>query len=192
MSETRQSIKAKLQLMMNFAALAAEIGDSISDTLTETLNDDIFDTLDAIKCGEITADDNGLELLMSEMDENGYFENARLEEGEELHVPTLSIDDMMNLIMKIPVSGGQLILSRGQSDDMTEQACIMYQPEKSDYEIDIAFAEVKAGEIVTIHNKPADNKDIDLYVFSDPYSEDFTNKYEIKHDDIVHATTDTD
>ena len=51
--------------------------------------------------------------------------------------------------------------------------------------IDLALAEVKSGELAEVANLKPDNKDIDLYVFSDPETEDYTDRYRIPYDKIL-------
>ena len=49
-------------------------------------------------------------------------------------------------------------------------------------EYDLAMAEIKRGELAEIDGLKPDNKEISLYTYSDPSSEDYTNKNQIDPD----------
>ena len=71
-------------------------------------------------------------------------------------------------------------------DGCAKQAGVCYIPDGDTVEIDICLAEVKGPELA----KTPDNKDIDVYLYADPYSEDWTSSVKIKHEEIMDALND--
>ena len=45
-------------------------------------------------------------------------------------------------------------------------------------------AEVKRGDLAECDGKPADNKDVDLYIWSDPQKEDYQQRYTLSYEDL--------
>ena len=83
----------------------------------------------------------------------------------------------------LPVAGGALVAENCCSDFDTRQMCLIYQTDAAD-ELDIALAEVKRGELAEIDGKPVNNRDIDVYEYSDVYSKDWQNRFTLKRDEI--------
>lgn len=180
---TKNAIKAKLQLAVNLASLTNKVCDDLCNSLTP--DDYLCDLTDNIRCNERT----DVNEIMAELETANYFADADIiEDGPEVPVPELNIENGTNLSIKTPVNGGYLIAETGESDFGTKQACLLY--EYNDYQIDLAFAEVRAGELAEIANLSADNKDVDLYIYENPYSEDYTSKKTISHTDIQKALSD--
>lgn len=176
---TKNKIKADLQIAVNLAKLTKMYCDKLRDNLAPSTDNDISELISKIQSCESTDIDE----LMTELEEK-YFEDAHItEDGPSLCIPEVSIDDIMNLEIKVPVRGGYLVAANGSSDFGTEQVCLMY--EKDGYQIDLALAEVKSGELAETVGMPADNKDVELYVFADTHTEDYTQKNVIKYDDIA-------
>lgn len=73
-------------------------------------------------------------------------------------------------------------------DGCAKQAGVCYIPDGDTVEIDICLAEVKGPELA---NTP-DNKDIDVYLYADPYDEGWTHNATIKHEDIMNALNDSE
>ena len=181
MSTTKNSIKAKLALAINLAEQCHKLTNEVTEALTQSDDDDLYTTMDAI----VNLEQTNVDELMKELEDKGYFKDAHItEDGEELPVAAIDVTNPYNISVKIPVDNNFLIAAVTAADDNI-QASIMH--ETDGYEIDIAMAEVKRGEIATMDKKPADNKDIDLYSYTDPYSEDYQRKDTIKFDDIKKA-----
>lgn len=91
----------------------------------------------------------------------------------------------MDQEIRLKVPGGTLI---AWADDTGEscQAGVMYQPDgdpQGEGEIDLFLAEVKGDELAG----KKDNDDIDLYLYDDPYTEDYTRKKTIRREDFIKA-----
>lgn len=181
MSTTKNSIKAKLALAINLAEQCHKLINEVTEVLTQSDDDDLYTTMDAVA----NLEETDIDELMKELEDKEYFKEAHItENGDELPVAAIDVTNPCNVVVKIPVDNNFLIAAVTAADDNI-QASIMH--ETDGYEIDIAMAEVKRGEIATMDKKPADNKDIDLYSYTDPYSEDYQRKDTIKFDDIKKA-----
>jgi len=139
----------------------------------------LFDVLDEIQAYELTDLDEAMERL----DDACAFTACSEDEEDTLQAPELLLGDDLSVVVRVPVNGGKLVLANGESDYGTKQIGLMY--EKDGDLIDLALAEVKSGELAEIANQEPDNKDIDLYVFANPETEDYTNRYHIPYDKIL-------
>jgi hypothetical protein len=63
---------------------------------------------------------------------------------------------------------------------------------RNDYDVSIALAEVKSGELAETKGLPVDNKDVEVYVWGNPNEDDYTNKFDIAYKDINNATCDNE
>lgn len=89
-------------------------------------------------------------------------------------------------ISKSLPDGGKLVAYTGESDYDTPQAGIMYY-DKEGNPLGLALAEVRRGELAVIDGKDPDNEDIDLIVWGDIYSDDYTEKITFTKDKIEDA-----
>lgn len=183
---TKNKIKALLQIAKNLEDIAKEIK---VDILEATTLDDCDDLID-----ELTSDFFEPEKVMSYMEENNYFENAKLADGDEVTVPNVSFNsDLVMFTIDIPVDDNVLQLSNSTADYNTQQASITYLKGEARDMIDLALVEIKKGELAVAHKLKADNKDIDIYSYGDVYDEDFTRHDRIAYSDIEKAlNTDDD
>lgn len=184
-NETRNSMKAKIQLMMSFAEATAKIKELIVNSFAESIDDGIFNLLDAIQVCEESNIDN----IMSKIED--YLEEAKLMEGQPVAVPYVSCGDYiysMEAGVQYP-NGERLAAYVSESDSETFQAgSIFYATDNSP--IDLTMAEIKKDELAEANNLPVDNKDIDLYLWTDAYTEEYTHNFRIKHTDILQALED--
>lgn len=85
--------------------------------------------------------------------------------------------------LRIKVPGGHLVAYVGNGE--TQQAGVMYIPDMPDGtmgpEVDLLMAEVKSDELAGRKN----NKDIDLYMWADPYDEDYTDRAVILREEVL-------
>lgn len=182
---TKNEIKAKLQLAVNFAGLTKKACNDLCNSLTPIPDGYLYDLMDNIQSGERT----DVNEIMAELEAENYFAYADIiEDGPELSVPEINIGNETDFCVKVPVNGGYLIAEANDTDFGTKQACLLY--ECNGYQIDLAFAEVKEGKLAEAVDLPADNKNIDLYIYADPYSEDYTVKETISYTDIQDALSD--
>lgn len=185
---TKNAVAAKLTMLTNFAAITKSISDQLCNMLLDVPDDGLFDLMDKIQSCELT----DVKEIMSRLEEDGYLEDCD-EEVDYLDyfiksLPEVKLTDVL-VEVAVPVDGGKLLIGTSKSDDNTEQVYISYEVAETDSIIDLVLAEVKSGEIAELDNKPSDNKDIDLYLYEDAYSEDWTYKATLTHEDIVKATT---
>lgn len=176
---TKEAIREHLKLAMNLAELTRQVCEKLESELAETSGDVLFDVLDEIQAYELTDLDEAMERL----DDACAFTACSEDEEDTLQAPELLLGDDLSVVVRVPVNGGKLVLANGESDYGTKQIGLMY--EKDGDLIDLALAEVKSGELAEIANQEPDNKDIDPYVFANPETEDYTNRYHIPYDKIL-------
>lgn len=181
MSRTINGIRAKIQLMRNFAEQAKKIGDEICDMFDDA-SDDIFDMLNSIQDCEMSIEEAMEELRRCER-LNG------LEEGPELLTPIVSYDNVGAISVKKPCNGGFLVGYVNESDFGTAQAGVEWRgnTEETDYPIDLCLAEVVSGELAETYKLPAENKDVFVYIYGDASDDGYTSKNIIAYRDICNA-----
>ena len=112
-----------------------------------------------------------------------------------LPYPRLSVDknDPSYISMYVPLMGkgnkvGQdkLVLSTDRCDLNTIQASLIYKS-KHACEHDLAFAEVKRGDVAVSDGKNSDNEDVDVYYYEDIFDECYSKKVTITRDEIAEA-----
>lgn len=84
--------------------------------------------------------------------------------------------------IRINVNGGTLCAYAYNCGE-AKQVGLSYIPNGEDAPIDLCFAEVKGDELAGKQN----NQDIDVYLYEDPYTEDYTRKVTICKKDIDEA-----
>lgn len=174
MSETKQSVKAKLELIGN---LYAQI-QAIQKTLPKELGAMGPAALNGMQSGLFSGSKAYHVLELTDVLDG-------MKEGIEFHPPHISINlnDIHDIEVTIPVSDhSNLVAYTSQSDLGTMQVGTMLYEE--DYPIDLSLVEIKKGDLAVANGLSEDNMDIDLMVWGDPSSEDYTTKQQIKHDDI--------
>lgn len=198
---TKNQIKAELKLAINLAEQCRNVTNDLISSLTESYDDDLFDLMDEISCGNAT----NVNEIMSRLEGDGYFDDTKItEDGDEIITPVIEISDIVDVTVKIPtnlntitvkdlgsndtdiqISNDYLVASITSTDNATPQVSILF--ETNDNQIDIAMAEIKHGELAEIDGKTPGNKDIDLYCYTDPYTEDWQRKDTIKYDEVKDA-----
>ena len=118
-------------------------------------------------------------------------DDFNLEEGEPVIACELKIKPSLPYMeLEMPLAeNGKLVAYTGISDDDTRQVGIMHYTNDGS-PIDLALAEVKKGSLAEVHGYDANNEDIDLMIWADPYTEDYTERIRIKQEDIRHALND--
>lgn len=93
---------------------------------------------------------------------------------------------LMNLArMEIKTSAGTICVYEN-ADPGAPGCTVMFRPNGSGgYEIDLACIEVKENPEYQ-HNGETE-EDVCVYMYADPYIEDFTHKFVIKREDVVKA-----
>lgn len=177
--ETQNSIKAKLALAINLAGTAKNLLDSVCNTLAPSAEDDIFELVNAIQDCERT----NIDEIMSDLEKDEYFTN--LMDGSEWSIPCVKVTDWLDVSIEKPANGGTLVAYANDVDKESSQAGVYYRPNGTDVIFDLCCAEVKGEGLAVIDGKTADNKDVDVYTYSDIFKEDYTDKFTLKHHDII-------
>jgi hypothetical protein len=187
---TESALRTRIKMAANFAAITKKLCDEICNAITDVPDDSIYDILDKIQSGEMSDVDE----IIAALDGDDNYLSDGLDKADkeadayEQNIPEINVTAGNMIDIKVPVNGGYLVAGNGKSDYGTEQIYLTY--ECNGYVIDLALAEVKAGELAKIENKPADNKDIDVYTYEDAHSEDWTRKFVLEYKDIEAVTTD--
>lgn len=177
MGMTKTEIRNCFMIMENLGRLCRQISEKVVGECRGNKgcgNKDLLrESLDDIIAGKASAENEWRDL--------GFmFDNCV--EGNENSAPQITIDPNGNVTVKQSVDGGTLVTAICCPDkDGTEQAVLMFENGDGDA-FDLAMAEQKRGELAKFDDKDADNKDIDLYVWSDPSTEDYQYKFPLSYD----------
>ncbi len=172
---TKEGICARVNIIADLAVQIRLLKEKITDAAT--CDDSLFDALDRLANGEETANEFWVE-------NKECFDG--LKDGTPIEAcPIISVDpDTLSVEVIQPVEGGALIAATASPDDISPQASLMYSIEEGD-KIDLAMAEVKRWYYAEADNKSPNNKDIDLYVYSDIHEEGYQSKYTFNQEEIV-------
>ena len=176
---TKNRIRHYVTMAVNLSAATAVLLDKITDAANKE-RDAISDITTSIRNGSCTDIDE----IMSDIEKTGYFDD--MSEGSDIPASEIEIDSNENICIKQPVNGGKLIAFNSVADYGTGQVGLGYETPDGSV-IDLSFAEVKNGELAKVNDLPPDNKDIDVYAYSDVFTEDLTQHNTIKYDDIKTA-----
>lgn len=178
---TKNQVKEILQMAVNFSAITQ----TLFDDLRKTHNKDIGDIIEGITIGRLTDVNN----IMSELEKRGCL-GAIEDDGDDkpIIVPEIKLIGSGYTEASLPVNGGELIVGVSNLDQDAGQAYIDYK--YNDTVIDLALAEVKTRELAEAASLPTDNKDIDLYLYSNPHKEDYQEHVRVRYDDIADALAD--
>lgn len=178
---TKQAIKARLNLLVNLAEEVAKIETQLCEDLTESLDDDIYTLLDEVRYGE-RAD---IDEVMKDLEENGYFSEAKITDGEEVILPHISLNDngyIMDMTLEIPGEAA-FVASANYAGDESAQMSLSYRTPGQSL-IDLAMAEVKMNDLAEVSHLERDNKDVDLYVWEDLTTDDYTRKTHFVYENL--------
>jgi hypothetical protein len=132
---------------------------------------------------------------MKDLAELGYLKDMpeESENGNERPPVTVGLTCDTYLNIKVPVDGGVLEAFESESDFGIYQVGIVYDcnDNVNSAVFDLALAEVKKGELAENSGlDPENNKDIDLYVFGDQTTEDYSEKISLSYDKFKEITDD--
>lgn len=180
--KTKKMVYERIRLLKEYSEQLKELQSGILYDIYPYDNDTlerVTKELQALVAGERT-----LEEVIENMDSYSAFDN--LEEGEDISLPSISIRYGGNVV------GVSLTTKNGDSIDAeicyadnceTVQASLGYTTNKGKF--DLALAEIKKGELAKACKLPEDNRDIDIYVWADPHTDECTDVRRISHTDIL-------
>lgn len=179
-NETKNGLRAKLQLMVSFAEATAKLKGQIINSFTGSTDDNIFDLLDKIQNCETT----DMSEIMNSLEK--YFQSANIKEGQLISIPYVNYGDCMYSIeVGVQYPNGEALTSYvAESDSGTFQTgSVFYTTDETP--LDLTMAEIKKGDLAKVYDLSEDNQDIDLFVWSDVSTEDSTHSFRLKHADIL-------
>ena len=190
MDKTRSLIKAQIKLMKelgrNIDILREEI---LSELNINDLNKKEIESIGFFITSKPRSDmTDVLDNIMDRLDKANALYN--IPDGEKVNLPSLKVQYMGQIIeATCPVGDGKLVATLsaiGTCDNSVQSWASYYAPNGAS--IDLALAEVKKGELAECSGLPEDNQDIDLYIWRNPFMDDYTDKIQISHKDIVEAS----
>ncbi|MBO5435935.1 hypothetical protein J6A31_09085 [bacterium] len=190
---TKQHIYAQLKTLENLTQLCTNLKNNIKEIITLSDDDDFAEIINAFGsevCSKLLNIDEpaSAENLMSYLTDNQHFEQAKIKDGPEITVPKLELNtNLLWFTIKVPTDNGHLIVYNCESDFGTKQIGMDYSVENETDEltVQIATAEIKKGELAEVSHLSSDNKDVDVYTYSNVFDEDYTDKFTIKHNDVL-------
>ena len=182
MKFTKKQAKAWAKLMRNLSEEAFEIGEKLCKEITPERYDERYATLyeklqKAKECYQMFD-----EFLVR----NKLIEESALKEGDECFSTKVKVTGVNTVELSQPLKNGSLNVYTGVADYGTPNAGIVYESKKGTL-LDIAYVEQKKGELAKDKKDPENNEDLDVYIFSNPYTEDYTQKFALSGDDIKDA-----
>lgn len=169
---TKNELKAKLSLLEDIKRLEAELKEEILSSIEKSHGSALHANLEnADECY----------FMLRNM---GYLD--KMEDGEVVAIPYIRQDNSFLEIGVTYPDGDKLASHLSRLDTNSFQVGSLYY-DKDDYPVDLALAEIRKGELAKQENRPVNNKDIDIYVWSDPFDEDYTRNFLIKNSDIIQA-----
>ncbi len=172
---TKNEIKARLNLIFSLRNAAFQVGKEIVNSLENDNSDGLYDIMNEVFEGIYDSP----EAVIGELKDCGYL-NSVTEEGPEQEVPDFDIRFPYYYSITSPCNGGKMEAYVNEADFNTRQTGVMWKGKDVDLDLDLCCCEVKQGDLA----KKPDNKDIDIYVYGDPYTEDWTENVTIKYEDI--------
>ncbi len=187
--KTRKMVYERMRLLKEYSEQLKELQSGILYDIYPYNNDTlerVTKELQALVAGERT-----LEEAIENMDSYSAFDN--LEEGEDISLPSISIrygGDVVgvSLTTKDGDSIDAEICYADNCEEGSVQASIGYTKNKgkaNEQLFDLALAEIKKGELAKACKLPEDNRDIDIYVWADPHTDEFTDMRRISYTDIL-------
>jgi hypothetical protein len=176
----KNEVKAKLELLANLAEIGEKLKEEITERVTAGMKEDITQMLDDVKEGRKDAD-----ACMKELTSMGYLDKA--EEGEPVQTPYIKYEHLGSLELGVTYpDGDKLAAYLSEVDYGTYQTGSMYWY-RGGSPMDLTMAEMKKGDLAKVNGLTADNKDIDVMVWGNPYEEDFTYKTTLRHEEMENA-----
>ena len=179
---TKNEIKARLSLAINLAEQAKGLLDEVysyevANKLTPSTEADVFDICNQIQECEMT----DINEVMAELEEAGYFKEAKIPEGEEIKPIQIKVDSFLDAEVRTPLLDGDYLETYVGNSDYGPQAGVVYIS-KDENLIDLVMAEQKQDEYA--RGDGESGEDITIYSWGDPFSEDYTFKNTISKADI--------
>lgn len=173
-------IRQQIDIMINCMNVFRETADDILEylKLNDVNTDAYLDTLEDIADGEITESETAMTELKDILADESDIELLDDDDGEK--AVSFKTIGPSNMEIRTPVDGNTFVAWIGASDYNSKNCGIVY--ETPDTEFDLAMAEVKKDSLAIVHSLKPDNKDIDLYVWGDINTEDFTGYIRIPYE----------
>lgn len=185
---TKNYIEAQLRLIHNLAEQAVDVShDLFYELTTETTDQDaMIDQLNRLNGGEVEGIDEFIRDFINE------YAPKNMPEGEPVQGTTIRVTSPKCIELRAPTGKGELLSYVYPSDGETMCCGVSYFEKTTESEIDLCVAEVKKGVLAETNGKPADNEDIDIYVYGSPYCEDWSDMKTVKYTEIVDALSEED
>lgn len=168
-------VGSRFSIIKNLYDVISEIKSDISNYIIKENSLNITETY-ALYTDMTKISDNPEEILKKLIDKGWIVKNDR-----HIIVPSLKVFPCNEMAIEVPTKKGVLSIYNDSPDGETVQGCVDFKNNAEDSEIcQLVMAEIKGEELAN----QKDNADIDLYLYGDPYSEDYTVKEKILYEDI--------
>lgn len=121
--------------------------------------------------------------------EKCFANNGITNDGPDVTVPELNINDDRDIAVCIPVNGGKLIASNTCLPMGMNQVCLEYAYDDNPDTVTLATADVASGAYAKTNHIPENNRDIVLQTYADVFDEESTSYITIAFEDIVKSLT---
>lgn len=185
--KTKKMVYERIRLLKEYSEQLKELQSGILYDIYPYDNDTlerVTKELQALVAGERTPEE-----AIENIDSYSAFDN--LEEGEDISLPSISIrygGDVVGVSLTTK-EGDSINAEICYADNCeTVQASLGYTTNKgkaNEQWFDLALAEIKKGELAKACKLPEDNRDIDIYVWADPHTDECTDVRRISHTDIL-------
>lgn len=180
---TKNEAVAYLSVIKNLSSELKKIEDMTISKFQEAgfSNNDIYYMLKILRDDIQMTNDSD----RNSIDTVGKLYLKNLENGKYGPVPQINIDPI-SLLTEVSLAledGSSLVAFAISPDRESFQVGTGFVTEDKQ-PFDLTMSEIKRGDLAIVNKMPANNMDIDIYTWSNPYTEDYTDKSTIYHDDI--------
>lgn len=172
-----------LGILTNLNEIRNKIKKEIFSSVCDAENDHDINLL-------LDRDDISSAAILSYLTGAGYITCESIEKQPQIDIPTIDINiNTFEISIRVPINNEDaFIASASNADYDTKQISLGYLC--GDDFFDLALAEIKKGELARAHKLPIHNRDIDMYIYGNPYDEDYTEHKYIKYADIKSVIND--
>lgn len=170
--KTKKKMHAKMRLLQEISQQLKYLEESILQDIhqdSSAVLGNALKELRALEAGDRTPDE-----AFHNLESWSVF--GDMEEGIDVSLPSV----------EIRYGGEILVVSLTTKDGNVIDAAVCHadNPEEGTVQANISYTENK-GKLAKSNKLSENNKDIDIYLWTDPFMEEFTNRFRMKHSDIL-------
>ena len=182
MKLTKKQAEAWAKLMRNLSEEAFLIGEKFCKEITPERYDERYATL----YEKLQKTKECYQMFDKFLVENKLIEESALKEGDDCSPTMVKVMGINTVELSLPLKNGSLNTYTDVADYGTPNAGIMYKSDKGT-PLDVTYVEQNKSELAKDKESPDNNEDLDVYIYSDPHTEDYTHMFTLTGDDIKDA-----